>query len=161
MKTDSPAPLGKIASLHLHPIVSGEALNAVKEIQVVEGKGILDEPRFFGKLARDGQPSKRQISLIEREQLDAHAATFSLGEIPPGTIRSNIETSGVELGTLIDRRVKIGDAVLHIYEARTGCEKMDRICNGLREASGGGKLGVLAQVVKSGNIRVGDEIFSA
>jgi len=161
VKTDSPAPFGKIASLHLHSVVSGEALNAVNEVQVVEGKGILGEPRFFGRNGRDGQPSKRQVSLIEREQLDAHAATFGLAEISPGTIRSNIETSGVELGALLDRRVRIGDAVLHIYEARTGCEKMDRICNGLREASGGGKLGVLAQVVKSGNIRVGDEIFPA
>lgn len=160
MKTDSSVLLGRIASLHLHPQVSGEPLSSVNQILVVEGKGILDEPRFFAKNGRDGKPSKRQITLMEREQIDQHAVAFGI-EISPGRVRSNIETTGVRLVELVDRKVQIGDAVLHIYEARTGCSKMDAICNGLREASGGGKLGVLAQVVKSGNIRVGDEIFPA
>lgn len=157
MQNKSTAPLGHIASLHLHPEISGEPLHSVREIQAVEGKGILGEPRFFGKLNREGQPSHRHISLIEREQVDEHGAAFGI-EISPGRVRSNIETSGVKLASFVNRDIQIGDAVLHISETRTGCSKMDAICNGLREASGNGRLGVIAQVVKSGTIRVGDEI---
>jgi MOSC domain-containing protein YiiM len=157
MPNTSPAPLGQVASLHLHPKISGEPLIDVKEIQAVEGKGILGEPRFFERKSRSGEPSRRNITLIEREQLDQHAAGFGI-EISPGTIRSNIETIGVDLKALVNQTVQVGDATLFIYEPRTGCAKMDEIREGLREASGGGRLGVIAQVVKSGKIRVGDAI---
>ena len=157
MQNKSPAPLGRVASLHLHPKISGEPLQSVNEIQAVEGKGILGEPRFFARLGRNGVPSIRQITLMEREQINEHGAAFGL-EISPGAVRSNIETSGVKLTGLVNRDIQIGGAVLHISETRTGCAKMDAICNGLREASGNRRLGVIAQIVKSGTIRVGDEI---
>ena len=157
MQNNSPAPLGRVASLHLHPQISGEPLQSVNEIEAVDGKGILGEPRFFGKLNREGQPSHRQITLMEREQINDHGAAFGI-EISPGRVRSNIETSGLKLVELVNRDIQVGDAVLHISETRTGCAKMDAICHGLREASGNGRLGVIAQVVKSGTIRVGDEI---
>ncbi len=149
-----------VVSLHLHPDKSGEPLKSVNEIQVVKEKGILGEPRFFGRLGRDGLSSKRQVSLMEREQIDEHASAFGI-EILPGRVRSNIETTGVKLVELVNRNIQIGDAVLHISEARTPCTKMDAICHGLREASGNGRLGVIAQVIRSGTIRVGDEIVAA
>ncbi len=154
-------PTGRIASLHLHPEKGGEPLRSVEQIEVVAEKGILGNPRKFGIISRTtGQPSKRQVSLIEREQIAEHATILGLQSIPPGTVRSNIETSGIDLVALVGKQIQIGEAILFFYEARTPCEKMDRICRGLRALMEDNQQGVLAQVVRGGVIRVGDSLVT-
>ncbi len=155
----SPAPPGRVASLHLHPSEPGAALQTVESIEVIEAKGILGEPRYFGRKSRDrGKPSRRQVTLIEREQIAEHAATLGLESIPPGAVRSNIETLGINLINLIGHEIEIGESVLFLYAPRDPCAKMDAICQGLRELMLDNRQGVLAQVVRSGKIRVGDSI---
>src|SRR5215475_5867715 len=96
--SSSPPPSGRVASLHLHPSVSGGPLQTVDEIEVVEQKGISGETRYFGKISRrTGRPSRRQVSLIEREQIAEHAAALGLQSIAPGAVRANIETLGINL----------------------------------------------------------------
>ncbi|HTD65318.1 MAG TPA: MOSC domain-containing protein [Candidatus Limnocylindria bacterium] len=151
--------IGCVASLHLHPEKSGEPLRSVEQIEVVAEKGIRGNPRKFGAISRStGQPSKRQVSLMEREQIGEHAATLGLQSIPPGAVRSNIETLGIDLVALVGREVRVGEAILFFYEARMPCEKMDRICQGLRALMEERRQGVLAQVIQGGMIRVGDEV---
>ena len=158
----SPAASARVVSLHLHPPESGAPLNSVSQIEVVAGKGIAGEPRYFGKLSRrTGLPSRRQVSLIEREQIGEHAATLGLQSIPPGVVRANIETTGIDLVKLIGKQIQIGEAILFVYEARTPCRQMDAICNGLRALMENSRQGVLAEVVRSGIIRNSDTIRCA
>ena len=49
------------------------------------------------------QPIRRQISLIEREQIAEHAAALGLQSIPAGGVRSNIETFGINLIAVVGR----------------------------------------------------------
>lgn len=134
-------------------------MRMIEQFEVVEQKGIFGNPRKFGAVSRStGQPSKRQVTLIEREQIAEHAAALGLQAIAPGAVRSNIETFGLDLIALIGKEVAIGEATLLFYEARTPCEKMDRICGGLRKLMENKKQGVLAQVIRSGVIRTGDSI---
>ena len=157
--TASPVLPGRVASLHLHPPQPGAPLQCVEAIEVIEAKGIFGEPRYFGRLSRDiGQPNRRQISLIEREQLAEHAAGLGLQSIPPGAVRANIETLGINLVALVGREVQLGQALLLIYAAREPCAKMDAVCRGLRERMTNNRQGVLAQVLRSGTIRVGDSV---
>ncbi len=150
---------GRVVSLHLHPEKSGEPLRAVEQIEVVEQKGIRGNGRYFGRTSRStGEPSKRQVTLMEREQISEHATTLGLEKISPGEVRSNIETLGVNLIEILGRKVRVGTATLLFYEARTPCEKMDKLCEGLRALMENNKQGVLAQVVRGGVIRVGDAI---
>jgi MOSC domain-containing protein YiiM len=149
---------GRVASLHLHPIEPGGPLTAVESIGVVAQKGILGDPRYFGRVRSNGEISRRQVSLIEREQIAEHAAALGLQSIPPGAVRANIETLGINLIALVGRQVYIGDAVLLLYEPRQPCAKMDAVCHALRGLMQNNRQGVLAEVVKSGNIRVGDTI---
>ena|ERR1041385_2458293 len=154
----SPA-LPRVASLHLHPVIAGAPLHTVDEIELVEGKGILNEPRYFGRLSRKtGGPSRRQVSLIEREQLSEHAATLGLQTIAPGAARANIETLGIKLVELIGKEIEIGDAVLFLYQPRDPCSKMDAICQGLRELMMNARQGVMAEVRRGGIVTVGDGI---
>ena len=76
-------------------------------------------------------------------------------------MRANIETTGVSLISLLGQHIQIGEAILHLYEARKPCEKMNAICAGLRSLMEPNKQGVLAQVIRSGRIRVGDGISIA
>lgn len=148
---------GRVASLHLHPDKGGEPLRSIDAIEVVEQKGIVGNGRYFGRIKKEtGAPSRRQVSLIERETIAGHAD--ALGTIAPGQVRSNIETEGIDLVALVGKHVRVGSAELFLYETRTPCPKMDAIVEGLRERMEDGHQGVMAQVTKSGSIRIGDPI---
>ena len=148
--------LGRVASLHLHSEQSGESMQDVFTMELITGKGIAGNPRYSKR------PTRRHVTLIEREILEEHAAILGLDEFLPGRARSNIETTGVWFRELIGKRVRIGSsAVLYLYEARIPCHKMDALAKGLRRLMEGGKQGVLAQVVTSGVIQTGDTITLA
>jgi MOSC domain-containing protein YiiM len=151
--------LGRVASLHLHPQTPGSGLHEVEEVEAVEGMGLSGDHRYFGRKSKEtGLPTRRQVSLIEREQVAEHAQALGIGEIAPGLVRSNIETEGVRWVQLVGNRVQVGEAVLHIAVPRDPCAKMDAVCQGLRARMMNDQQGVLAEVLRSGKIRVGDAI---
>ena len=99
--------LGRVASLHLHSAHAGEPLKKVEYIEVVADKGIVGEPRYFGRISQTaGKPGRRQLSLIEREQIAEHATVLGLQTIPPGAVRSNIETLGIALVPLVGSEIE-------------------------------------------------------
>lgn len=150
---------GKVASLHLHPSLPGAPLASVDSVEVFEGKGIQGDARYFERPGRGpNEPFHRQVSLIEREQIAEHATALGLASIPPGAVRSNIETTGLNLISLLGHEVEIGEAVLLLYAPRDPCAKMDALCQGLRERMMNSRQGVLAQVRRAGKIRIGDPI---
>jgi MOSC domain-containing protein YiiM len=149
--------LGRIASLHLHPEKAGKPFSDVSEIEVEAGSGIVGEPRYYQRKNRHGQASRRHVTLIEREQVAGHAAALN-AKIPPGLVRSNVETTGVVLISLIGQKIQIGEAVLLFYEPRLPCDQMDRLIPGMRLRMCDKRQGVIAEVVKSGRIKIGDEL---
>lgn len=148
---------GRVASLHLHPEKAGGRMADTNEIEVVVGKGIVGEPRYFGRTNREGRPSRRNVTLIEREIVVEHAEALK-ADITPGLVKSNVETTGVDLISLIGKRVQIGDAILNFYEPRLPCDQMDRIIPGMRLLMCDERQGVVAEVLQSGRIKVGDEL---
>ena len=158
--TTSPTLPGRVASLHLHPAEPGTPPQAVDVVELVAARGIPGDNRYFSRLSRlTGQPTHRQVSLIERELIAEHAATLGLPAIPPGAVRSNIETTGINLISLLGREVEIGSAVLLLHSPRDPCAKMDAICQGLRARMMNQRQGVLAEVVRGGKVCVGDAIL--
>ena len=147
---------GSVASLHIHAASAGQPLTSVPSIEAVEEMGIRDDPRYFGRRTADGEPSSRQVTLMEREQMAEHAVALGVQCLPPGTVRANIETFGIRLVPLVDKTIQVGDAILYLTKPRDPCEKMDRACQGLRALMNNHRQGVLARVVRSGTIRVGD-----
>jgi MOSC domain-containing protein YiiM len=155
----STASPSQVASLHLHPEEPGAALTQVQAIQVIEGQGIQADARYFGRVSGStGQVTRRQVSLIEREQIAEHAAALGLDGIAPGLVRANIEATGIDLVPLVGKEIEIGEAVVFVFAPRDPCAKMDAICQGLRERMVPHKQGVMAEVRRSGRICLGDTI---
>lgn len=151
-------PSARVASLHLHPLKAGEPFQDVPSIQLERDNGIAGNPRYYARRNREGQPTTRQVSLIEREQLAEHAGALGLATIAPGAVRANIETVGINLVPLVGRKIQIGDAVLLLAAPRDPCDKMDLVCQGLRELMAPQKQGVMAQVIQSGAVHTGDAV---
>ena len=65
----------------------------------------------------------------------------------------------IDLVACVGQVLQIGDAALLVFEPRMPCEKMNAICAGLRERMKNNRQGVLAEVLRSGKIRVGDAVI--
>ena len=99
--------------------------------------------------ARPG--GKRQLLLMDRETLDAMG-------LPPGILRENITTEGMNVnGFPLGQRLRIGDVQLEVSAVCTPCDLMEKIRPGLRKEIYG-RRGMLCRVIKGGTIRRGDAI---
>lgn len=96
-------------------------------------------------------PPKREVLFVSEEHLDA------LG-LEPGAIRENLTIAGTDVHAWpIGQRVRVGDAVFEITMVCDPCHKMDALRDGLR-AELEGRRGMLARVVESGDVAVGDSV---
>ena len=99
--------------------------------------------------ARPG--NKRQVLFASAEHLSAVG-------VEPGAIRENFTIEGDDVQQWeIGRRVGIGDAQFEISMVCDPCERMDQLRQGLR-AELQDRRGMLARVVKTGTVAVGDEV---
>jgi MOSC domain-containing protein YiiM len=96
-------------------------------------------------------PPKREVLFVSKEHLD------SVG-VEPGAIRENITVEGDDVEKWpIGQRVRAGEAEFEITMVCDPCHRMDELRDGLR-ARLQGKRGMLARVVESGEIAVGDTV---
>ncbi len=97
------------------------------------------------------RPGKREVLFVSAEHLQAV-------EVEPGRIRENftIEGADVELWP-VGQRLRLGDAEFEIAMRCDPCERMEALRSGLR-AELAGRRGMLARVVTTGAVTVGDEL---
>jgi len=99
--------------------------------------------------ARPG--TKRQVLFASQQHIEAVG-------VEPGAIRENFTVSGADVqGWPPGQRLAVGDAVFEVTMECEPCERMDELRPGLR-AELEGRRGVLAKVVETGEVAVGDEI---
>jgi MOSC domain-containing protein YiiM len=121
------------------------------------------------RVAKDPlQPNLRQVHLIASELLgEVNAKGY---DVSPGDLGENITTAGLDLITLpVGTSIRIGDAVLALTGLRNPCVQIGAFAEGLQGEMLGrddeGKLvrktGVMAVVLRGGDIRPGDEILVA
>ena len=111
-------------------------------------------------------PNLRQVHLIHSELFE-ELATKGFA-IAPAQMGENVTTRGIDLlGLSTGTRLRLGDsALIELTGLRNPCFKLDGIAAGLMQAvleKGPGKslnrkAGVMAVVVVSGEVRVGDAI---
>jgi MOSC domain-containing protein YiiM len=100
----------------------------------------------------EGVRTARQVLLMDEETL----GKFGLES---GQVRENITTSGIDLHTIeAGQQVALGDtAVVEITGFCAPCARMDEIRDGLRVELDE-QRGMLATVIQSGAIAVGDSV---
>jgi MOSC domain-containing protein YiiM len=95
--------------------------------------------------------TKRQVLFASQDHIDAVG-------VEPGAIRENFTVSGADVqGWAPGQRLGVGGAVFEVTMECEPCERMDELRPGLR-AELEGRRGVLAKVVETGEVAVGDEI---
>src|SRR3954471_3313369 len=96
-------------------------------------------------------PPKREVLFVSREHLDSV-------DVEPGAVRENLTVEGDDVEKWpIGQQVRVGEALFEITMVCDPCHRMDELRQGLR-AELQGKRGMLARVVESGEIAVGDTV---
>jgi len=116
----------------------------VSEVRAVDDAG-------FEGCAHAMPGRKRQVLLVDRETLEAM-------DLPPGIIRENITTDGLNVNSLeIGQLLRVGEVRLEVSAVCTPCDQMEAIRPGLRKELWG-RRGMLCRVLEGGMIRRGDFI---
>jgi MOSC domain-containing protein YiiM len=120
-----------------------ELMEPLESARVFENEGV------EGCAHRRG--GKRNVLFVALEDLEA------LG-VAPGAVKENFTVRGAELMKWpIGQRLAIGDAEFEVSMVCDPCELMETIRPGL-QAEIDGRRGMLARVLKSGQVAVGDPI---
>lgn len=151
---EAPMRPGKVVWIGLRP-ARREALVAVEAARIEPGEGLVGD-RYAGR--PDG---RRQVTLIQAEDLAAIASYLGRESVDPVLLRRNVLVAGLNLRALKERRFRLGGAVL---EATGDCHP----CSRMEEALGTGGYnamrghgGITARVVSGGEVRLGDAVERA
>jgi MOSC domain-containing protein YiiM len=136
--------MAHVSGLWTSPAKGSGRMDAHDRVRAIEEHG-LDGCAH----ARPG--TKRQVLFASAEHLEA------LG-LEPGRIRENFTVAGDDVHTWpVGQRLRVGDAEFEITMVCDPCHKMDEIRPGL-QAELDGKRGMLARVVRTGEVAAGDRI---
>ena len=132
---------------------NSQKINEINEIEVLSQKGILGDRHF-----REHKDHKGQITLIEKENIDYYNNKYKT-KISYTDFRRNIVTEGIELNSLIQKQIKIGDIKILPYELCRPCSHLEQIVNSkdiIKEFIKKG--GLRCEVLVSGKVKIGDKI---
>ena len=150
---------GVVESIHIAPRAE-QMPDPVQAVDVVAGRGIEGDRYFrddgdgtFHEADKHGQ----DLTLIEAEAIEGLAADTGI-ELGPGEARRNVVTRGVALNDLVGRRFTVGEVEAvgnRLCDPCSHLQKLTRpgVLKGLVDRGG-----LRADVVRGGEIRVGDEL---
>src|SRR5881275_2033644 len=96
-------------------------------------------------------PPKREVLFVSKEHLDSV-------NVEPGAIRENFTVEGTDVEQWpVGQQVRVGGALFEITMVCDPCHRMDELRDGLRTELQG-KRGMLARVVESGEVALGDSV---
>ena len=127
------------------------AMQVIDSAQVTVANGILGDFR--------GTQQGRQVTLLSESAW--HKACTEVGtELPWTTRRANLLVDDVEFdASYVGKTVRIGDVELRVTEETDPCSRMDAQHQGLTAAlTPEWRGGICCDVIKAGNIKVGDQV---
>lgn len=109
-----------------------------------------------GLAGNANQGGKRQVTIIDEARWQE--ATRELGiDVDPRARRANVMLRGIDLEGQRGRSLRIGPAVIRLYNETRPCEQMDEAQPGLRKAlAPHWRAGAYGEIVEGGVIRLGD-----
>ena len=101
---------------------------------------------------------KRSITLIQKEHLPVIASYMGKDEVRPEQIRRNIVVSGINLLSLKNRMLRIGDAEIEVTGICAPCSRMEETLGEGGYAAVRGHGGLTGKLLTPGQIKLGDII---
>ncbi len=102
--------------------------------------------------------STRQVTLIQLEHLPLIATFARSGPLDPVDLRRNLVISGINLLTLKNAKVRVGEALIEIVGPCAPCSRMEEVIGPGGYAAMRGHGGMTARILEGGAIRVGDTV---
>jgi MOSC domain-containing protein YiiM len=143
--------VGTVAWISIRP-ERGEAVAALEEVEVIENKGLAGD-HYNGK-----PDSKRHITLIQAEHLEAVASMLGKMEIDPKLTRRNIVVKGINLFALQGKKFQIGEAILETTGICHPCSRMEENLGAGGYNAMRGHGGITTRIIKGGKIKIGDAV---
>jgi MOSC domain-containing protein YiiM len=127
----------------------------IDSTRALAGIGLADD-----RLGRRGEAelSTRQVTLIQHEHLPVIATLAGVASIDAGALRRNLVVSGINLLALKNARIHVGEALLEIVGPCQPCSRMEEAVGPGGYAAMRGHGGMIARVVETGAIRIGDAV---
>ena len=132
---------------------SAEEMQEVNTVEVIASKGIVND-RYFN----ENNDQALQITLIESENIDYYNNKFktSYSYID---FRRNVVTQGIQLQELVGKKLLIGNVEVQGHDLCRPCKHLEETLKGqdiIKEFLRRG--GLRCEIIKSGNVNIGDEI---
>jgi MOSC domain-containing protein YiiM len=136
--------MARVARLWTSPAKGSGRMDACDRVRAIEGHGLEGCAH-----ARPG--TKREVLFASAQHLDDLGVEY-------GRIRENFTIEGADVHDWpVGQRVRIGEAEFEITMVCDPCSRMDEIRPGLQDELGG-RRGMLARVVASGEVSAGDDV---
>ena len=131
----------------------GSSIINVNSVEVIKGKGIVDDRKFS-----ENNKKKRQITFVEIENIN-YFNNISKTNIAPLNFRRNIITENIRLNDLIGKEFFVGKIKLKAHDLCRPCKYLQEKLkqnNFIKEFLHKG--GLRCEILTSGKINVGDII---
>ena len=134
---------------------SGFEMKSVFQIDVVKGKGIINDRYFSNNTDRD-----TQITLIESENIDFYNK-FAAVNIPYVDFRRNIITKGINLNNLVGKEFLIGNVRIFGHRLCNPCKYLqDKLEQNNFVKNFLNKGGLRAEILTNGKISIKNKILT-
>ena len=127
----------------------------IQQTTALAGIGLADDR--LGQRG-DAKLSTRQVTLIQLEHLPLIAAFARSGPLDPVGLRRNLVISGMNLLSLKNAQLRVGEALIQIVGPCHPCSRMEEVIGPGGYAAMRGHGGMTARILESGAIRVGDVV---
>jgi hypothetical protein len=138
---------------------AGAPMQSVENIEALPGVGLKDDRYSLGEgtFSRPEQDPGREVTLIEREALDAARADYEQ-DISHLESRRNLLTEGVPLNHLVGKMFRVGEVLLRGVRLCEPCGYLDKITGKEGKKSLLHRGGLRAQILQGGTLHAGDMI---
>ena len=146
--------MGKIEAINISN-TSDDNTCYINQAFLEKNKGIMND-RYYGNY----KSKKEQLTLINIEEIEAFNKKIGKN-IDAKDFRRNIIVSRIELNNLINKKIKINNVILKIHELCQPCNYLQKkleIPNLVKLLVN--RSGVRAEIISSGFVSIGDDIFT-
>ena len=139
---------------------AGAPMEARSRVDALAGAGLRDDRYATGTGTYSGTGrGPRDVTLIEREALDAVRTESEAVDVREDQTRRNLVTEGVALNHLVGRTFRVGSVRMRGVRLAEPCAYLEQLTglDGVRAALVH-RGGLRAEILDDGELRVGDEV---